>query len=248
VLFAPVYFDAGVYAHSGFSYSPWMVIDLGVFVDCLFLRPSYGHYYFGDYYAAGYIDAGYYAPFSFYSGRYGYDPIYAHQRWEHRGDRDWALRVETDFRHRRDHEEARPPRTWVAQSQPIPGEAKAKTARPVIAVPLARVAKSPDNPTRFRPVAQDEKQSLVQRGQEVRKLREEREKLEIPARDTPVEKPPRESEPPRVSLPKSPIVAKPPTEIDKRQTPPERHQTPAPDAQVEPKPREPGGKHGSPKR
>ena len=31
VLFAPVYFPGGMYAQPGFSYSPAMVIDLGVF-------------------------------------------------------------------------------------------------------------------------------------------------------------------------------------------------------------------------
>ena len=39
VLFAPVYFDAGVYRRPGFSYSPTTVIDLGVFASHLFLRP-----------------------------------------------------------------------------------------------------------------------------------------------------------------------------------------------------------------
>jgi hypothetical protein len=41
VLFAPVYFNADVYARPGFSYSPATVIDLGVFVNHLFLRPQY---------------------------------------------------------------------------------------------------------------------------------------------------------------------------------------------------------------
>ena len=60
VLFAPVYFNAGVYARRGFSYSPTTVIDLGVFANHLFLRPQYQHYYFGDYYAANYRSAGFY--------------------------------------------------------------------------------------------------------------------------------------------------------------------------------------------
>ena len=65
VLFAPVYFNAGVYARRGFSYSPTMVIDLGVFANHLFLRPQYQHYYFGDYYAANYRSAGFYPWFSY---------------------------------------------------------------------------------------------------------------------------------------------------------------------------------------
>ena len=93
VLFAPVYFNAGVYARPGFSYSPATVIDLGVFADHLFLRPQYQHYYFGDYYAANYQAAGFYPSYSYNSGRFGYDPIYAHERWQHRQDRGWEQRV-----------------------------------------------------------------------------------------------------------------------------------------------------------
>ena len=84
VLFAPVFFNANVYSRRGFFYSPTTVIDSGVFSDQLFLRPSYGHYYFGDYYAAGYASAGFYPSFSYQSRRFGYDPIFAHQNWEHR--------------------------------------------------------------------------------------------------------------------------------------------------------------------
>ena len=65
VLFAPVYFNAGVYARRGFSYSPETVIDLGALVNHLFLRPRYEHYYFGDYYAPNYQNAGFYSSFSY---------------------------------------------------------------------------------------------------------------------------------------------------------------------------------------
>ena len=55
------------------------MISLSIFDDCLFLRPSYHHYYFGDYYDSRYDRGGFYASFSFQSSRYGYDPFY----WAH---------------------------------------------------------------------------------------------------------------------------------------------------------------------
>ena len=113
VLFAPVYFRGDAYARPGFSYSPATVIDLGVFANHLFLRPQYQHYYFGDYYAANYQTAGFYPSYSYNSGRFGYDPIFAHVRWQHRQDVQWEQRVAADFQNRRDHEEARPPRIWA---------------------------------------------------------------------------------------------------------------------------------------
>ena len=58
VVFAPVYFHGGLRTQRGFSYSPSTVINPGVFVSHLFLRPRYGHYYFGDYYGSNYSQAG----------------------------------------------------------------------------------------------------------------------------------------------------------------------------------------------
>ena len=84
VVFAPVYFNEGLRTQRGFSYSPSTVINSGVFVSHLFLRPGYGHYYFGDYYGSNYANAGFSPWFSFQSSRRGYDPIYANQRWQHR--------------------------------------------------------------------------------------------------------------------------------------------------------------------
>ena len=117
VVFAPVYFDGGLRTQRGFSYSPSTVINPGVFVSHLFLRPGYGHYYFGDYYGSNYTDAGFSPWFSYHSSRRGYDPIYANQRWQHRQERDWEHRTKASFRNFRDNEDARPPRTWAAQRE-----------------------------------------------------------------------------------------------------------------------------------
>ena len=88
---------------------------MGVFANHLFLRPQYQHYYFGDYYAANYRGVGFYPSYAINSGRFGYDPIYAHERWQHRQDSGWEHRQEADFQNRRDHEDMRPPRTWAGQ-------------------------------------------------------------------------------------------------------------------------------------
>ena len=136
VLFAPVYFNAGVYGRPGFSYSPTTVIDLGVFASHLFLRPQYQHYYFGDYYAANYQAAGFYPSYSYNSGRFGYDPIYAYDRWQHRQDSGWEQRQQADFQNRRDHENLRPPRTWAAQGLQNASDATARAGLPRVAAPL----------------------------------------------------------------------------------------------------------------
>jgi hypothetical protein len=235
VLFAPVYFESGVYARRGYRYSPTIVIGVGVFSDHLFLRPRYHHYYFGDYYAASYYSGGFYASFSFQSGRYGYDPIYAHQRWEHRQDREWEHHVQTTYEYRRDHEDARPPRTWVAERS-ISASAKSKDNSLAVATSLDQLSKRKDSPMRFQPVAKAEKQQLAKREQEVSKSRDQRRTLEASPVDTSNAKPGKQSEPSRVKLPKSPIVAKSSGQLGKGQAPPSPHKTPKPDSKVGPKP------------
>jgi hypothetical protein len=234
VLFAPVYFASGVYARRGFSYSPEIVIDLGVFSNHLFLRPQYRHYYFGDYYAANYQAAGFHRSYSYNSGRYGYDPIYAHQRWEHRQDGQWEHRVAADFQNRRDHQDARPPRTWAAQR--ALGTSDASRSR-VVAAPFSQFTKSPSSPLRFQPVDQSERQKLGQHGQEVQRFREERRKLETDATIMPAKKPSKEFVPAKVRLPSSPIVAQPVDRLGKGQAPPRTYEAPKTDPKVQPKSR-----------
>jgi hypothetical protein len=240
VLFAPVYFEAGVYARRGYYYSPTIVIDLGVFTDHLFLRPRFGHYYFGDYYAASYSQAGFYASFSFQSSRYGYDPIYSHQRWEHRQDREWEHRVEASYQYRHDHEAARPPRTWAAQRSINPATTESKQNRVLVATSIDQLAKRKDSPLRFQPVAKAERQKLAQRGHEVQQSRDQRRTLEAKAVDTAARKPGAVFEPARVQLPRSPIVAKSANELGRTQAPPKAQQAPKPDPKFQPQPATPG--------
>jgi hypothetical protein len=240
LLFAPVYFESGVYSRRGYYYSPTIVIDLAVFTDHLFLRPHYQHYYFGDYYAASYYQGGFYASFSFQSSRYGYDPIYSHQRWEHRQDREWERRVEASYQYRRDHETARPPRTWAAQRIINPRTAESQQNRVLVATSIDQLVKRKESPMRFQPVARDERQKLVQRGQEVQKSRDQRRTLEAKVVDTSVRKPGGVFEPAKVKLPRSPIVAKPANQLGRNLTPPKAQQAPKPDLKFQPKSEPPG--------
>ncbi len=233
VLFAPVYFQSGVYSRHGYFYSPTIVISLGVFSDCLFLRPRYDHYYFGDYYAPSYSQNGFYASFSFQSDRYGYDPIFSHQRWEHRQDHEWEHHVEASYQDRRDHVSARPPRTWAAQQTINPGTSS-KPNRELMAMPIAQMAKRTDGPVKFQPVTKAERQKLAQRGQEVQQARDQRRTLEAKAGDMSSRKAGAIFEPVKVRLPKSPIVARSASQLGRNQAPPKVQQSPKPDLSSSP--------------
>ncbi|HUE69807.1 MAG TPA: hypothetical protein VMP01_02865 [Pirellulaceae bacterium] len=241
VLFAPVYFSSNIYSRRGFSYSPLTVINPSVFSSHLFLRPSYGHYYFGDYYGSSYASIGFSPWFSFYSSRYGYDPFYAHQHWHHRSDRGWDRRVQADFAHRREHEEARPPRTWTAQRDRSKAGAKDDDQSVLVATSLEELAKSKEAPLRLQPVAKEERQQISQRGQEFRKSRIERQKLEAAAAGPSTDAPAKTIQPVKVKLPRTPIVAQPVDRLGKDDAPPKAIEAPQPDVKVEPKPRKARG-------
>jgi len=234
VLFAPVHFDAGVSTRQGFSYSPRTVIDLGVFSDHLFLRPRYQHYYFGDYYAPRYHSSGFFASFSFGTSRRGYDPIFVHQRWVHRQDREWEHRVSSTFQYRRDHVEARPPHTLAIQLQFGRDGKRSHDKSLVVAGRFKQMTSRQDAPMRFRPLATEERHQIVRRGQEIHKYRQERYKLENRASDTPDQQRSRESKPSRVRMNRSPITAKSVDQFGKGQTPPQRLRAPKPDPNVKP--------------
>jgi hypothetical protein len=225
-----------------------MAIDLTIVTDHLFLRPRYHHYYFGDYYSSIYYDVGIYPSFSFHYGRYGYDPIYEHRRWQHRHDRDWEHRVETRFRFRREHEEARPARTLAAQLVIERDGTRSRDNTVVLGLSLDRLEKSSDRPIRLVSVDTDERQKMAQRRLEVQKSREERRELETKTAPTPTnEKTVRDSQPTRAKLPKSSIMATPNVEAGKQRMPPKAHDAPNFDPKIEAKPRSVGAKREPPR-
>ncbi len=244
IVYAPVYFSSNIYAQRGYSYSPRTVINLGVFANHLFLRSSYGHYYYGDYYGSNYANSGFYPWYSYNSTQYGYDPFYAQQRWLHRLDSGWEQTIQADFQNRFVNENARPPRTWEDQSARLVNAALPNEQKFVVAAPLADLSKSIDHPLRLQPLEKTERQQFAQQQKAIRQHREQRQKLE----DQPVEpsavetKPAREVRAAKVKLSASPIVALPADKLGKEYAPPQRHKAPQLDLKVAPTARSAGGK------
>jgi hypothetical protein len=241
VLFAPVYFDGGAYTRPGFHYSPSVVIDVGLFAGDLFVRPRYSHYYFGDYYAPDYEKRGFYASFEFESKHYGYDPIYLHERWRHRTDHDWDHHLEAEFQHRRDHEDARPPRTWTALRELLTKRAGSGEKVPAIAAPLDQVLKRASPPLHFQPLAREQLQQLAQQLREVHTFRRERRQLEATAASKAPESPDRPSQPARLKLRESPILGSSHSASGGVPIPPKAHEIPKPEPRAVPRPEQPRG-------
>jgi hypothetical protein len=239
LLFAPVYFNSGIYRQAGFSYSPAMAISPAIFGSHLFLRPGYGHYYYGDFYGLNYATAGYSPWFSFNSSRYGYDPFYAQQQWLHRQDVGWNQNLQTNFQNLRANENLRPPRTWADQTTRLASAGNVNGRNFAIAASLDALAKSKDHLLRFQPVDQAERKQLLQNSQAVAQHREQRQKLEIQPTTLLGGAPnnPREFQPTKLKLPLSPVAAAPADRLGKDHTPPQRHEVLKPDLTVVPTPR-----------
>ena len=254
VLFAPVRFNQKVFVQQGFNYSPATVINARGLINHLFLRPNYGHYYYGDYYGANYAASGFYPSHSFYSGRQGYDPIYVQQRWENRRISDWERRVQENFERRRNDESTRPPRTFAAQQELVQkGLSEEEKAERVFSSPLKQFAESSlAEPLRFQPVSREDRQRFGHTGVQIRTQREQRQQLETRL-DRPTATQPdqlaatEESALSRIKLPRSPLVAKDAKQLGKEFVPPKRQQFPATDNSIIPKPRRQGDRTIVPK-
>ncbi len=113
VIYAPVVIDPLVVG-PGFVYTPGFIVRDTVIVDNLWVRPAFGHYYFGDYYGGVYAGIGFQSAIVFGSAHY--DPIIAYARYENRGVIGWD-RLQIDLVFARNAGRAPlPPRTLVQQN------------------------------------------------------------------------------------------------------------------------------------
>lgn len=246
VVYAPVYFQSDYYSRPGYSYSPVVAIGLAAMMEHLFLRPNYHHYYFGDYYNRRYRDNGYFSPYAYQSSRYGYDPVYSYRRWTHRQDRDWERRYEASYDYRRDHESARPPRTWADQKKLRFDTPESKEQQLRMAAPFDQMAKQKDKPMRTERVAAEERRKLTDQSREVRKTRDERKVLESEGGNIASGRNEREIKPTKVRQPTSPIVGRSPDRFNKKQAPPRPQSSPAADPKRETPARNPDAEKSRP--
>jgi hypothetical protein len=242
VLFAPVYFRNSAYAQRGFTYSPLTAINASVFSNHLFLRPSYGHYYFGDYYGSSYASAGYTPGFSYNSSRSGYDPFYAQDRWTNRQNGAWEKSYQSSYQNRFDNENARPPRTWAEQ--------RARLAKPGInqqnigvATSLDDLSRSQESALRLQKLDAAQRQQYTDRRQLLSQQREQREQLENQAKENlSAAHAAREFQRTKLKYAPSPIASQSLDRFDQGDAPPKAYAGSPLDSKIEPqarKPREP---------
>lgn len=248
VLYAPVYFRSNVYAQQNFRYSPATVINPNVFANHLFLRPNYGHYYFGDYYGANYSTQGYSPWFSFNSRHAGYDPFYAQQRWQHRADQQWNQRIEAQYIRRRDNELIRPPHDMKSQRERFSQGKNNADDGFRVGTTMEELVQAKTLPHQFQKLPAETRQQLSKRNQEIRTLNEQRRKLEIESKGRSGSTQGSRANTTRSKSPRSTIVGVPLKGLEPGKAPPKNIKAPSPDPKVQPKPRPPKKAKGPPGR
>ena len=246
-LFAPVYFQQPVYRQPGYSYTPGLSILAGSLLSNLFVRPSYGQYYYGNYYAQNNFQQGYYPAFAFHQSRYGYDPIYAHDAALNGGNPGWSNGLRDDYLYRRDHVEARPPTTFLQQQTMVQRNTTINNTNVnntnissvtrnnfLMARPIDHIAAGPNPAVRYEAVAAQRRQEYAQQSAAVGRLGEQRFRQEgEAARARPASAP---IAPQRLDLPRSPIAHQ--AENRPVAAPPQRPSIPAPQPEIRPRPAE----------
>lgn len=178
MLFAPVYFPRSVYVRAGFSYSPNIVISIGMLQVNLFTCPRYSHYYFGDYYDDVYLRVGIFPRFESERFHTWYDPIYVYDRWHnHRTEPRWEDHERNEYNLRRADRDLRPPRTYheMETRQARMPEQQRKNIR--MARPLTEVVASRAT-MRFEQINPKTQRNISAQATEVYKFRDERNRWE----------------------------------------------------------------------
>ncbi len=163
-LFTPVVIPPRlVYGPAPYVYRPRYCFNSTYLGVHLFVRPRYGHYYFGDYYADHYHSRwGMVAWSNCYGGRFGYDPLltfYVGYHRRHHGI-DYCGRLNAWHAHYRNRVDARPPRTVNRRELHRHNHRDHDHARPFV------VARSLDEEVRARPtqrVARVSEREIAQR-------------------------------------------------------------------------------------
>jgi hypothetical protein len=174
VAFLPIYAPSRLYGRSDFRYSPDMVLDLNTLMLNLFISPRRHHYYYGDYYGAEYSREGYRPWYEVRDHHDWYDPIYVHQRWEHRDDHQWGEHQREGYDRRRDNKDLRPARTYEAmrtQSAHLPEKDRREVQ---LARPMREVVSEKTTPFKYEKLDTKRRDEAVSREKEVHAYKDKR--------------------------------------------------------------------------
>jgi len=184
MLFAPLAIDVDE-QDADSAYTPAVAIDPALLSFYLFVRPAYGHYYFGDYFSEEYVRLGIYPWYGVNRfPDYSYDPLFAYDSWYYRErDPDWIHNLERWTAYYRRHPEARPPHDLTAEEK-LAAEKKARPDREFLEIgrPLGTVWQNSIFPMRLARLTPADRSKIMETVQSTRDFQTQRSRVEaIPA-------------------------------------------------------------------
>ncbi len=119
LLFAPVFFERGLWSRPGWFYRPSYVVFSDFLLGALFVRTTWNSYYFGDYFDPGYSRFGFMPWVNFRYGRSFYDPMFSYYSWRYRDNPRWGQDLGQLYAARIEGSAARPPRMLTQQNTTV---------------------------------------------------------------------------------------------------------------------------------
>ncbi len=177
LLFAPMAFNGPVWNQPGFCYVPNFVVSVNFLPTALFVRPAWGHYYFGDYFGAGFARAGFTPWVNYRWGPRFYDPLYVHGYYANGAG--WGRNLNTLYANRAAGQAILPPRTLGQQNTLIQNINVNRTNVNVTNVRvLSPLNQATDHGFRMTTLNQTQRLQYQRSGQQVRDLGIQRHNLE----------------------------------------------------------------------
>ena len=191
-LFAPVYFTQPVYLRPNYVYRPWCALNTPNLLVHLWVRPNYGHFYFGNYYGSNWENCGVTPWCQYQPYRNCYDPMLTQLQCHYRQSGvNFISRLDGWHNHYASNVSSRPPQTWNEQVRFVNNIGVNKTnvtnanitnvKQNILAVNLQDASKRNDLNVKFAHLDGNMQKQEISRVKETREVRQHRISVEQPA-------------------------------------------------------------------
>jgi hypothetical protein len=191
-LFAPVYYTQPVYLRPNYVYRPWCALNTPNLFVHLWVRPNYGHFYFGNYYGSNWGNWGVTPWCQYQPYRNCYDPMLTQLQCHYRQSGvNFISRLDGWHNHYVNNVSSRPPQTWNEQVRFVNNISVNKTnvtnanithvKQNVLAVNLQDASKRNDLNVKFARLDGNMQKQEISHVKETREVRQHRISVEQPA-------------------------------------------------------------------
>lgn len=186
-MFAPVYFTQPIYRRANYVYRPWCALNTSNLFVHLWVRPNYGHFYFGNYYGSNWGNWGVTPWCQYRPYRNCYDPMLTQLQCHYgRSGVNYISRLDGWNRHYASNVGSRPARTWNEQVNIVNKtnvtniNNVTNIKQNILAVNLQDASKRKDLNVKFARLDGDMQKQAINLARETRHVREQRVSVERP--------------------------------------------------------------------